>query len=153
MKHLVERKSQFPRGMLFLRLAQKQVLIWASILRMSIVIDCWLYIAKSCKEVNISILKQNKSTLWILGEAISGNGISTIGKWKFTILENEIYKDSIFHLSVWLIGQGGWKFCRRAGFDSWQYASQAEKWRWAGSWKILLFQIDALWKNLIFLIF
>ena len=37
---------------------------------------------------SISVLKQNKLTLWDLGEEISGNGISTIGKCKFTILQN-----------------------------------------------------------------
>ena len=47
-----------------------------------------------CTEVNISILKQNKSTLWV-----SGNRILTIqvGNWEFTILQNSMvsytYKD------------------------------------------------------------
>ena len=54
-------------------------------------------ITKLCTEVNISIVKQNKLTLWIWGGEISGNAISTIGKWKFTILQNEMlsyaYKD------------------------------------------------------------
>ena len=45
-----------------------------------------------------------------------------------------------FHLSVWLIGQDGWKFCSRPGFDSWQFAAQIEK--WAGNCKILLFKIN-----------
>ena len=37
----------------------------------------------------------------------------------------------VFHLSVWLIGQGDWKFRHRPGFDSWQFAAQAEMCRWA----------------------
>ena len=49
-------------------------------------------------EVNTSILEQNKSTLWVLGEEISWDGISIIGKWKFTILQNRMiwytYKES-----------------------------------------------------------
>ena len=39
-------------------------------------------------------------------------------------------KIAFFHLSVWLIGQGGWKFRRRPGFDSWQFAAQAGMRRW-----------------------
>ena len=52
-------------------------------------------------------------------------------------------KIAFFHLSVWLIGQGGWtgKFCLRSGFDSW-HTAQAKKWPWAGNCKILLFKID-----------
>ena len=38
----------------------------------------------------MSVLKQNKSTLWFLPEEVSGNGISTIGKCEFTILHNEM---------------------------------------------------------------
>ena len=43
------------------------------------------------------------------------------------------------HLSVWLIGQGDWKFHSRPGFDSWQFVAQAEKCRWAGNWNFLTF--------------
>ena len=32
-------------------------------------------------------------------------------------------KMAFFHLSVWLIGQGGWKFHSRPGFDSWLQGS------------------------------
>ena len=35
-------------------------------------------------------------------------------------------KTAFIHLSVWLIGQGGWKLRRRPGFDSWQFTAQAE---------------------------
>ena len=42
-------------------------------------------------------------------------------------------KIACFHLSVWLIGNGGWKIRRRPGFDSWQFVPQAEKCRWAGN--------------------
>ena len=41
-------------------------------------------------------------------------------------------KIAFFNLNV---GQGGWKFRRRSAFDSWQFAAQAEKWRWAGNCK------------------
>ena len=68
-------------------------------LRTSLLVDPWLEITKLCTEVNISILKQNKSTLWVLEEEISRTGISTIGKWEFTILQNGMVlytcKDSI----------------------------------------------------------
>ena len=60
---------------------------------------------------------------------MSGNGISTIGKCKFTLLQNGMVsyiKIGFFHLSVWLIGKGGWQSRRRPGFDSWQFATQAE---------------------------
>ena len=79
---------------------------------------------KLCTDVNISILKQNKSTLWR----------RNIRKWKFRLFKNarspfcrteqfHIHaKIAFFHLSVWLIGQGGWKLCRRPQFDSWQFA-------------------------------
>ena len=40
-------------------------------------------------------------------------------------------KIAFSHLRVWLIGQGGRKLGRRPGFDSWQFAAQAEKCRWA----------------------
>ena len=48
-------------------------------------------------------------------------------------------KIAFFHLSVWLIGQGGWKSCCRPEFHSWQIAVQAEKCCWAGNWKFLNF--------------
>ena len=59
-------------------------------LRALLFVDRLLQITKLCTEVNISVLKQYKSTLKVLGEEISesGNGISTIGKRKFTILQN-----------------------------------------------------------------
>ena len=53
----------------------------------SLFVDYWLNITKVCTEVNISILKQNKVTLWDLGEELSGNEILTIGKCKFTIMQ------------------------------------------------------------------
>ena len=31
----------------------------------------------------------------------------------------------------WFIGQGDWKFRSRPGFDSWQFADQAEMYCWA----------------------
>ena len=139
MKHLVERKSQFPCGMVSAPCSET-----GPNLRTSLFVDRWLSITKHCTEVNISILVQNKSTLRVLGEEISGNGISTIGKCKFTILQNEMVsihiKIAFFHLNIWFIGQGGWKFCRRSGFDSCQFTAQADKWRWAGNGKFLVFK-------------
>ena len=35
-------------------------------------------------------------------------------------------KMAFCHLSVWLIGQGGWKSRRRPGLDFWQFAAQTE---------------------------
>ena len=35
-------------------------------------------------------------------------------------------KMAFFHLSVWLIDQGGWKLRCRLGFHSWQFAAEAE---------------------------
>ena len=102
MIHLVDRKSQFPCAILFLCLGPN--------LRTSLFVDPWLWINKLCTVEYISILKQNKSTLWASGEEISENGISTsesiIGKWKFTILQNGMVsytlKIAFFHTSVWL---------------------------------------------------
>ena len=39
---------------------------------------------------------------------------------------------AFFHLSVWLIGQGGWKFSC-GWFYSLQFTAQAEKWCWVGN--------------------
>ena len=108
MKHLVQRKSQFPCGMLFLRLAQKQVQIWGR--RFSSILGF--------RSPNFA--QRNTLEYWsrinrhfeVLGEERSGNGISTIGKWKFTILQIQCrtewfcihVKTAFIHLSVWLIG-------------------------------------------------
>ena len=86
-------------------------------------------------------MKQNISTLWVFEEEIWGTGISTIGKspgnesspFCRTKWFHIYVKIAFFHLSVWLIGQGGWKFCSRPWFYSWQFAAQAEKCRWAGN--------------------
>ena len=43
-------------------------------------------------------------------------------------------KTEFIHLSVWLIGQGGWKLHHRPRFYSWQFETQAEKCCWAGTW-------------------
>ena len=40
-------------------------------------------------------------------------------------------KTAFLHLSVWLIGQGGWKLRCRPGLDSLQFTGQAEKCHWA----------------------
>ena len=49
------------------------------------------------------------------------------------------YEKAFFHLSVWLIGQGGWKFSSRPVLASRQFAAQAEKWCWAGNCKLEIF--------------
>ena len=109
-------------------------------LRTSLFVDCWLEITKLCTEESISVLKHNKSTLWDLEEEASGNGISTIGKRKFTIAQNEMVsftcKDSIRSpecLAYWERSRfkGGSKSRRRPGFDAWQFAAQAEMCRYA----------------------
>ena len=48
-------------------------------------------------------------------------------------------KTVIFHLSVWIIGQSGWKFCSRCCFDSRQFEGQAESRRWAANCKFCHF--------------
>ena len=52
-----------------------------------------IQITQLCTEVNISILKKNNQALWVFNQ-----------EWR-----------------VWLNGQGGWKYCPRCGFDSWQF--------------------------------
>ena len=59
-----------------------------------------VYFSKLCTEASISVLKQNKNSInQHFGIRASGNGILTIGKCKFTILQNETVscrcKDSI----------------------------------------------------------
>ena len=56
-------------------------------------------------------------------------------------------KITFFHLSVWLIGQGEWKFFPRRWFDSCQFAAKAEKLCWGGNCKILLnCQFSLFWR-------
>ena len=50
-------------------------------------------------------------------------------------------KTAFFHLSVWLIGQGEWKFSRRHGFDSHRFIAYAEKCHWAENCKFCKFFI------------
>ena len=45
---------------------------------MLLFVNPWLYITKLCTEEYISIRKQKKSTLWVFGEEILGNGMSLI---------------------------------------------------------------------------
>ena len=73
-----------------------------------------------------------------------GFGGRNIEKWNFDHWEMRVHhfaplkliewlltsihkKTAFVHLSVWLIGQGGWKLCLRPGFYSWQFAAQEEK--------------------------
>ena len=69
-----------------LRLAQKT----GPNLRTSLFVDGCLEITKLCTEESISVLKQNKMTLWDLGEELSGNGISSIGKCTSTTLQHRM---------------------------------------------------------------
>ena len=141
---LVKRKLHFPCGMsvLFLRLASNRN-------RSKLEdVEFRRLITKLCTELNFSVLKQNKSTGRGLGEEISGNGFLTIGKWKFTILQNGMasytYQDSILSpeclafWSRWTVCD--WKCCSRPWFYSLQFAAQAEKWRWTRNCKYLIFQ-------------
>ena len=68
-------------------------------------VDCQL--TKIHMEVNISIMKQNKSTLLVLGEGILGNEIMiwTIGKCKFPILHNAGIKTCLFKPSDFTLQQ------------------------------------------------
>ena len=141
MKHLVERKLQFPCWILFLCLAQKQV-------------------QGRCFSSTVGFRSPNFAQRWTL---VCWNRINwhfgflekkwnlSIGKWQFIIMQNKMVaytcKDSIFHLSVWLIGQNGhgWKFCLRLGLDSWQFAAQTEIWRWQKNWGNCIFWFFKTW--------
>ena len=61
----------------------------------------------------------------------AGKAILTIGKCMLIMLQNKMVlytsKIAFFHISVWLNGQGGWKFCSRPWFNSWQFAAQTKK--------------------------
>ena len=108
MIHLVERKSQFPCAILFLCLGPN--------LRTSLFVDPWLWINKLCTVEYISILKQNKSTLWLWERKyrkmefrpqnrLLGNESSPFCCW---FLQNGMVpytlKIAFFHTSVWLAG-------------------------------------------------
>ena len=142
----------FPCGMLFLLLAQKQVQIWGCCLS-------WI----------VSFRSPNYAQRWTL---VYWNRINQhfafwekiYSEMEFQPLGNEslpfcrtkwfqnYIKIAFFHLSVWLIGQGGWKFCHRPGLGFWQFAVQAEKRCWAENCKILLFITDRFFKRLHVLI-
>ena len=87
-----------------------------------------------------------------------GFGRRNIWKWNFDHWEMRVHHSAeqtgfmhndivhvriaFFLLSVWLIGQGGWKLHCRPGFDSWQFTVQAGKWHWAGNCKFCNCFID-----------
>ena len=131
MKHLAGIKSQFPCGILFLRLAQKQVWIWGRQFS-SIVGFRSPNFAQMNTLVYWNITNQHfevwEKIYWELEFGPLGNESSPFCRTEW-FYEN--VKTAFVHLSVWLIGQGGWKFRSKPRFDSWQFTVQAEKWRWA----------------------
>ena len=52
------------------------------------------------------------------------------------------FRVSLSHHAIYCTWRSAYKFCTKSLFyDSWQLAAQAEKWRWAGHCKFLLFKI------------
>ena len=51
------------------------------------------------------------------------------------------FRVSLSHHAIYCTWRSAYKFCTRSLFYSWQLAAQAEKWRWAGHCKFLLFKI------------
>ena len=108
LKHLVERKAQFPCGMLFLRLAQKQARIWVRCI--SSILG---FRSRNFAQRNTLVYRNRINRHFGFWEK----------KWKFNYffyLGNQSspscktewfhihVKMAFFHLGVWLIGQGGW---------------------------------------------
>ena len=149
MKHLVEIKSQFPCGILFLRLTQKQpeVQIWGR---------CFSSIV-GFRSPNFA--QRNTLVYWnrinrhfeVWEKKYREMEFRPLGNESSPFCRTEWFqihvKIAFFHLSVWLIGQGGLKFRSRPWFDSRQFKVQAEKCRWAGNCKFCNFFI---FKNLKF---
>ena len=135
-RNLVERISQFPCGMLFLRFAQKQDQIWGS--RFSSIVGFRsLNFAQRWTLVHWNRINRHfgfwEMKYWELEFQPLGNENSPFCRTEWFHIHIKI---AFFHLSFWLIGQGGWKFRSRLGFNSWQFTAQAEKWRWARNAKI-----------------
>ena len=129
MKHLVERKLQIPCAILFLRLAQKQVQIWGR--RFSSILgfrtpnfaqrNTFVYWNRINRHFGLWERKYREMEFWPLGYESSPFCRTT---WFHIHV-----KIAIFHLSVWLTGQGDRKLRSRLGFNSWQFPAQAGKWR------------------------
>ena len=135
-RNLVERISQFPCGMLFLRFAQKQDQIWGS--RFSSIVGFRsLNFAQRWTLVHWNRINRHfgfwEMKYWELEFQPLGNENSPFCRTEWFHIHIKI---AFFHLSFWLIGQGGWKFRSRLGFNTWQFTAQAEKWRWARNAKI-----------------
>ena len=126
MKHLVERKSHFPCGMLYLRLAQKQVQIWGR--RFSSILgfrspnfaqrNTLVYWNRINRHFGFWEKKYREMEFWPLG-----NESSPFCRTEWFHMH---IKTAFFHLSVWLswlFGQSGRKFCLRPKFNSWQLAA------------------------------
>ena len=117
-KHLVQRKSQFPCGMLFLRLAQKQVQIWGR--RFSSIVGF--------RSPNFA--QRNTLVYWNRINQHFEVWEKKYWEMEFLPLLNESspfcrtdwfqihVKMAFFDQSVWPIGQGGWKLYSRPWFDS-----------------------------------
>ena len=141
MKYLVERKSQFPCGILFLHLAQKQVQIWGR--RISSIVgfrspnfaqrNILVYWNRINRHFGFWKKKYRELEFWPLG-----NESSPFCRTEWFHIH---VKMAFFHLSVWLIGQGGWKFSHSHWFDSLQFEAQTEKCSSAGNCKFCNFFI------------
>ena len=114
MKHLVEIKSQFPCGILFLHLAQKQVQIWrrcVSFLR-----------SPNFAQRNTIVYKYRIN--WHFEFWKKKNWKWNFNHWEIRVHHSaeqnsfiyiQLAKIAFFLLSVWLVGQSGWKLCSRPG--------------------------------------
>ena len=132
MKHLVERKLMFPCGMLFLCLAQKQAQIWGR--HTWSIVGFWsqnfaqiwtlVYWNKIKWHFGIEVWVWEKK-YWEIELQPLGNESSPFCRTEWSHIH---VKMAFFYLSVWLIGQGGWKSCCRPRFHSWQFTAQAQKW-------------------------
>ena len=121
LKHLVEIKSQFPCGILFLRLAQKQVQIWGR--RFSSIVG---FRSPNFAQRNTLVYWNRKNRhfevwekkYWEMEFLPLGNESSPFCRTEWFYIH---VKTAFFHLStsIWLIGQGGWKLRSRPRFDCW----------------------------------
>ena len=129
---LVQRKSQFPCGILFLHLAQKQVQIWGR--RISSIVG---FRSPNFAQRNILVYWNRINRHFEVWEKkYREMEFRPLGNESSPFCRTEWFhihvKTAFFHLRAWLIiGQSGWKLRQRSRFDSWQFVGQAEKWCWA----------------------
>ena len=117
--------------MLFLHLAQKQVQIWE---------HCFSLVLgfRSPNFAQRMILVYWNRINWhfaVWGKKYREIKFWPLGNESSPFCRTEWFhihaKTAFIHLSVWLIGQGGWKLHSRPRFYSWQFETQAEKCSWA----------------------